>query len=298
MTAPWTVLGTSWHRGRRSSCLRKQTGRVSVERAIGHVRALSYGQAVDSSLRITVNFHPDWPMGDGTVLEALAVEGVYRSQFVTGTSNGGLTAHLGGDRWRWESRMFGGAYDEGPAEARPVYGALNFRRKTVGGAPRFGSAHLRLTASTLDRATFCYPDSHLEATHLGVADRMSLIELAEADDQDDLDDYIEAHVHGLLSLDRDVEAVVLDPSHRGTAVADAAAALACPVEWHPGFRLAVSGMRRHPDYRGQQFVDLGCQLAVDGLLTPRVIGDAARTGRHDPQALKRVWHYLARFGAP
>jgi hypothetical protein len=271
---------------------------VSAERAIAHVRALSRGPAVDSSLRITVNFHPDWPVGRRTVLQALAAEGVYRSQFVTRTSNGGLTAHLGGDRWRWESQMFGGAYDEGPAEARPVYGALNFRRKTVGAAPRFGSAHLRLTASTFDRATFCYPDSYLEPTHVGVADRMSLIPRAEADDHDDLDDYIEAQVHGLLSLDRDVEAVVLDPSHQGTSVEGAAAELPCPLEWHRGFRLAVSPMKRRPDYRGQQYVDLGSHLAVDGFLTPRVIGDAARTERYDPQALKRVWHYLARFGAP
>jgi Protein of unknown function (DUF3626) len=188
---------------------------VSAEQAIAHVRALSRGRVVDSSLRITVNFHADWPVGRRTVLEALTAEGVYRSQFVTRTSNGGLTAHLGGDRWRWESRMFGGADDEGPAEARPVYGALNFRRKSVGGAPRFGSAHLRLTASALERATFCYPDSCLEPAHFGVSDRMSLIEPAETDDQDDLDDYVEAQVHGLLSLEHDVEAVVLDPSHQG-----------------------------------------------------------------------------------
>ncbi len=271
---------------------------MSAERALAHVRAFSQGPAVDSSLRITVNFHPDWPVGRGTVLEALAAAGVYRSQFVTRTSNGGLTAHLGGDRWRWESRMFGGAYDDGPAEARPVYGALNFRRKDVGGAPRFGSAHLRLTAATLDRATFCYPDSYLEPTRFGVADRMSLIELAEADDRDDLDDYVEAQVHGPLRLDHDVEAVVLDPSHQGTTDEETAAALPCRVEWHPGFRLAVSRLRRHPDYRGQQYVDLGCRLAVGGVLTPEVLGDAARTGRYHPQALKRVWHYLARFGAP
>jgi hypothetical protein len=25
-------------------------------------------------------------------------------------------------------------------------------------------------------------------------------------------------------------------------------------------------------------------------------GDASRTGRYDEQALKRVWHYVARFG--
>ena len=43
------------------------------------------------------------------MLGSIAEEGYYRSQFETGTSNGGLTAHEGGDRWRWESRMFAGA---------------------------------------------------------------------------------------------------------------------------------------------------------------------------------------------
>ncbi len=28
-----------------------------------------------------------------------------------------------------------------------------------------------------------------------------------------------------------------------------------------------------------------------------MIGDAARTGRYDEQAIKRVWHYVARFGS-
>jgi hypothetical protein len=45
-------------------------------------------------------------------------------------------------------------------------------------------------------------------------------------------------------------------------------------------------------------VALAEEVAQDGMLDPRIIGDAARTGRHDPQALKKVWHYLARFGAP
>jgi hypothetical protein len=40
------------------------------------------------------------------------------------------------------------------------------------------------------------------------------------------------------------------------------------------------------------------KIAVDGRLDPLVIGEAAGTGRYDPQALKKVWHYLARFGAP
>src|SRR5690606_26952412 len=51
---------------------------------------------------VTIQFHPDWPFRNGTVLEAIAADGRYRSQFETGTSNGGLTAHHGGDRWQWE----------------------------------------------------------------------------------------------------------------------------------------------------------------------------------------------------
>lgn len=100
-----------------------------------------------------------------------------------------------------------GAYDEATAQERPVHGALNFRRKPVGGAPRFGSAHFRLTAQTLTRTTFCYryPDSFLEPPDFGVAARMGLLELALADHQDELDDYIEAQFHGPVRLHRDLE---------------------------------------------------------------------------------------------
>ncbi|MFC9894684.1 DUF3626 domain-containing protein [Nocardia sp. NPDC127579] len=247
-------------------------------------------------MSVTVNFHPDWLVADRMVLEALANDGSYRSQFVTGTSNGGLTAHPGGDRWHWESRMFGGAYDRAPSEDRPVYGALNFRRAPVGAAPRFGSAHLRLAATVLDRATFCYPDSYLNPSNFGVASHMGLIALAEADNQDPLDNYVEAHIHGPVQLDCDVEAIVLDSSHRGTDIEVVAHRLPCAVEWHNGFRLTVDRLRRHPDYRGQQYVELGISLAVDGVLDARLVGQAAQSRRYDPQALKRVWHYLARFG--
>jgi hypothetical protein len=33
------------------------------------------------------------------------------------------------------------------------------------------------------------------------------------------------------------------------------------------------------------------------MVTVRPIGDAARSGRYDEQTLKRVWHYVARFGS-
>ncbi|MEV6583162.1 DUF3626 domain-containing protein [Streptomyces sp. NPDC051582] len=267
------------------------------ERALRHVAGLSSGPPMDPTLRVTLNFHPDRLLHGKPILEALAEDGVYRSQFVTGTSNGGLSAHPGGDRWRWESRIFDGAYDGGDAHERPVYGALNFRRKPAGGAPRFGSAHFRLAAETSARTTFCYPDSFLEPSDFGVAARMGLLRLALADHQDELDDYIEAQVHGPVRLRSDVEALVLDPCYRGTTVEAAALRLGCPVEWHSGFRLGVEELRRHPGYRGREHVDLGTRMAVDGVLDPRIVGDAARSDRHDPQAVKKVWHYLARFGA-
>ncbi|MER5883281.1 DUF3626 domain-containing protein [Streptomyces sp. NPDC001941] len=275
-----------------------EADRTPGARALSHVRELSSGPPVDPGLRVTLNFHPDRDAHGTTALAALAESGVYLSQFATGTSNGGLTAHPGGDRWRWESRIFAGAYDGAPPDERPVYGALNHRHSPVGAAPRFGSAHFRLTAATLRRTTFCYPDSCMEPTDFGTADRMALIPLALADDQDALDDCVEAHVHGPVRLADAVEALVLDPSHRGTPVEEAARRLPCAVEWHPGFRVTVDELRRHPGYRGPEYVELAARIAEDGVLDPRVLGDAALSGEHDPQAVKKVWHYLARFGAP
>ena len=269
------------------------------EVAIAHVAGLADGRPADPAWRVTLHFHPDRLARGVPILLRMAADGIYRSQFETGTGNGGLTAFPGGDRWRWESRIFGGAYDDGPAANRPRYGSLNFRGRRVGGSPRFGSAHLRLAASAMARATFCYPDSFLEPAHFGVTARVShLVAMALADDTDPLDDYVEAHVHGGLSLRADVEAVVLDPCYQGTDVEADARRLGCPVEWHGGFRVTADDLRRNAGYRAPEFAELGLSLARDGCLDPAMIGDASRAGRHDEQALKRVWHYVARFGRP
>src|SRR5690242_19733568 len=96
-------------------------------RAIAHVEARSFGAPIDPTLRVTVHFHPDRLHDGFAILDALARDGIYRSQFETQTSNGGLTAYPGGSRWAWESRIFGGAYDHVEPSQRPKYGALNFR---------------------------------------------------------------------------------------------------------------------------------------------------------------------------
>lgn len=105
-------------------------------------------------------------------------------------------------------------------------------------------------------------------------------------------------MHGGVHLDRDVEALVLDPCFRGTDGETDAGQLGVPVEWHPGFTTTVDRVRRHVDYRGPLVVAAAERVAVSGVLTPRIIGDAARGGREDEQVLKRVWHCTARFSRP
>jgi hypothetical protein len=267
--------------------------------ALAFVNARSAGAPLDRSARITLHFHPDRDFGGVSVLASMLRDGVYRSQFETGTSNGGLTAFPGGDRWRWESDLFGGAYDDAPHAARPVYGSLNFRHRPHGGSPRFGSAYFRLRESALDRASFCYPDSFTNPVDFGTAERSHVLAVAAADSRDLMDDYVEAHVHGGVLLARDAEALVLDPCFRGTDVESAARQLPCAVEWHPGFVLSIDDVRRYPEFKTPEAVALAERIAdPDGLLDARILGEAAIAGRDDPQTVKYVWHYIARFGVP
>ena len=225
------------------------------------------------------------------MIDAMASSGRYFSQFLTGTSNGGVTAHPGGDRWRWENRLFHGRYDRMSADRRPVYGAVDLGDRH-GPAPRFGSAFLRLTSEASERATYCYPDSAFHPDLVVSGDDVpSLVTRMLEDDLDPLDRYVEAHVHGGVALASDVEAIVLDPCYRGTPTHPTALQLS-DVELHPGFSVESGGL--DPAYRGAEHATLAASLAE--ALTPDIIGAAARSRSYDPQALKRVWHLLARFG--
>ncbi|MDO8908476.1 MAG: DUF3626 domain-containing protein [Pseudohongiella sp.] len=251
-----------------------------------------------SALEVTVNFHPDRLTRDGQpVLSRIASDGYLRSQFETGTGNGGVSAFAGGDRWNWESAAFNGLYDDAPASERPKYGALNHRRHGAGGSPRFGSSFFTLKSHVLDRTTFCYPESWLGPREYGYAGAIQhLIDLADADEPDALDHYIEAHIHGSIAIASDVDKLVLDPCYKGTEVEKAAALLGCTVEWHKGFSIRVSALNHYANYRGQQYIALAHDIAENGIITPLMIGAAVNQQLHDAQDLKKVWHYLAKFG--
>lgn len=270
----------------------------AVRRAFEHVSRTATGDSLADRPPVTLNFHPDTIAGGLPTITHMARDGLYRSQFETRTSNGGMTAYRGGARWAWESRIFAGAYDDADATLRPKYGALNYLQDPVGGSRRFGSCHLRLAPHVLDRTTFCYPDSHLDPQDFGVGASIHLIRLCDENKlglDPLLDNYIEAHVHGPLCIASDVEAIVLDPSYRGTFVEEAAHALGCAVEWHHGFRLSLDQLTDCENFRGSIAADAIKTVARNGWVTPHAIG-AAREDVLDYQAAKWAWHCVARLG--
>lgn len=301
----------------------------AARRALAHVRALSPEPApagvLDGAV-VTVNFHPDRLLPGGrTVVDCLVAEGVYRSQFETGISNGGL----GGDRDRWEQRMFPGCY-RSPV-GRPVYGALNLAGFPDGAAPRFGSCHLVLRPEVSARATFSLGDSVTEPAVVGTASsfgavwRALLAEVACSGRASGLsagspaawvaslrvprvtagrvlDDYVEAQVHGGVRLGADVAAVVVDPSFRGTRWEPLLRSLGVPVRWSPGFALDAAAFPA--GLRGARVPVLAREMAARfgrSRLDAEVIGRAAREFAADPERLqlvKYLWHVLVAVGEP
>lgn len=269
--------------------------------------------------RVTLNFHPDRLLSDGrTVAAAMTDDGRYLSQFVTGVSSGSRTAWPGGDRDRWEERLFGGVYqaDGVRADERPTYGALDLIGHADGASPRFGSCHLRLRPEALERCSFCFRDSHLGPSDLGTIDTFepllaalieevtatgaalgragldapSLLALLRAPPAAvgspgaargrALDDYIEAQFHGPLVLSEQVEWLVADPSFRGTEIEAQLSALCS--------RHGV-GLAWHPgyelpveqvpdDFRGPAMRPLAHRLLRE-FSPPRGLLDAALIGR-------------------
>jgi len=322
---------------------------------------------------VAMNFHPDRLLADGRcVAEALCEQGVYRSQFETGISSGGLTAYPGGDRDVWERALFAGAYQAPGVRAceRPKYGGLNLMSYLNGACPGFGSCHLRLRRAATGRATLIFGDSNAKPTDIGLIDAFApvmapLLENIAAGEGalgrrgvdvrafvdgllrgdlsrgrgvfapamgHTLNDYIEAQVHGVVSLAADVDALVIDPAFAGTPTGDLLLATAkrygFEAQWHPGSALALSQVPQDaPDVaeaelmRWQAFCADGrarrlAQRVIEHHgTTPHLdaanIGQAAVSAVRNPerwqdrgtlrdvlQQLKDLWRILVAHGEP
>jgi Protein of unknown function (DUF3626) len=329
-----------------------------IERVLGGAglrgRAESLLVSAGGAGSLTLNFHPDRLLSDGrSVAEGLHEEGVYRSQFETGVSSGALTAHPGGGRDVWERDLFSGAYQAPGADvgARPKYGGLNLLNHLNGACPGVGSCHLRLRAAAKQRATFVFGDSAAGPTEVGLIDSLEpvmapVLERVEAEQRalgrDGIDvcafvdgileagfapamaaahdDYVEAQVHGVLSLPDDVEALVVDPAFAGTSTGELLVAAGerhgFEVDWHPGTTLDVSAVPdQAPDAGGA--LARWQELCRDGRarrLAERIveehggerrldaanIGQAAARAAGDPAALqdlKDLWVLLVTYAA-
>lgn len=131
-----------------------------------------------------------------------------------------------------------------------------------------------------------------------------------------LDDYIEAQIHGVLSLASDIDALVADPSFRNTSTGSELEQLCdqnrVPLVWHKGFQLSFTA-EIPTDFRGPAMPILAQRLMKQfrhsGRLHIELVGRAAVSVVQNPkqwedygspaqclQHLKQLWHVLVWFG--
>jgi len=309
-------------------------------------------ESLKSHARIGLHFHPDRPGPDQKpVAQALLEGGVYRSQFETGISNGGVSAHPGGVRDEWEKIIFQDAYSfkNSDVTERPKYGALNLMLHPDGPSPRFGSCYLVLKPEVSHRSTFTYLDSHQNPPEKGTYEEFDDImaallqevftrdfgigenrlmpdklinhlitvlpktfsDPAERMPARNLNHYIEAQIHGEIRLDRDVEALVSDPSFDRVEVGKMLDTI-CSQNGirrfrHRGFRLSVKNVP--VNFRGLYMPSLAKRIALDGYVDASLIGEAVMDLYLNPdswrdrgeaktilQELKLLWHCLVKYG--
>lgn len=270
---------------------------------------------------ITIIFHPDRLVHGGiTILESLIRHGSYHGQFRTGTTNGGRTAYIGGDRFLWEQALFQGAY---PADAmdRPKYGALNIFRYLDGGSVRFGSCFFIMKQDIPNRCTFSYGDSSSHPAVVCTSDTFACVLAALLKDVEmhqrmlnqvvsspqeafaillspsrifrhlgrNLDYCIETHIHGDISLFSDVEHLYLDSSYRDTMIEQQAAKLCQMYEielhWIPERHVYTEEIGKY--FRGPA-IPIVAQKIDDilgnhqGVIHAELIGRASRDSELNP----------------
>lgn len=128
-----------------------------------------------------------------------------------------------------------------------------------------------------------------------------------------LNQFIEAQVHGDVLLRQDVDALFADPSFQGTETGGVLLELCeryqVELRWHHGFRLSLEDVPR--DFRGPTMPSLAERVAQSGFVDASAIGAIVRDLHVNPgawsdrgsfddvlQELKLLWHVLVKYGAP
>lgn len=297
---------------------------------------------------ITINFHPDRYTNNGkTIIENLIEQGKYHNQFRTGTTNGAKTAFVGGDRFLWEQRIFFDSYPHDSIE-RPKYGALNLLKHIDGATARFGSCYFTLKHNIINRCTFSYGDSASNPSTLCTSDTfvniiasilndvqnkgILLNKLIASEEEalavllykcselkdigKNLDNYIEAHIHGDIILEDDVECLYIDSSFKETIYAKQAAKLCQKYEiklrWIPKREIQVEVIEEF--FRGPMIPILAKKIDSvlgnnKGIINAEILGKASQDILLNPRNwndigseaelfkyIKQLWHTVAYFG--
>ena len=126
-----------------------------------------------------------------------------------------------------------------------------------------------------------------------------------------LNHYIEAQVHGDISLKRDAEILVASPCFKGSSLEGNFERLCerygIELFWHGGFRLHVNEVP--DDFRGPTMPSLAERVSTSDYVDALMIGKAAADLRNNPlqwadrgtyevvlRELKCLWHVLVQFG--
>lgn len=286
-----------------------------------------------------------------TTIENLFEQGIYKNQFETRISSGDVSAYKGGARDKWEKYLFGGAYNRffTKKSERPKYGALDLMLNPDGPSPRFGSCYFLLKPEVSHICTFTYMDSHQKPKERGTFEEFDIIissllkdtfhynntlgennisvnkllyhmnnnlqkpivDLSNSEPKRHLNHYIEAQIHGDVSLKDDVELLIADPSFLKTNIGDkiieTCNKYSISLFWHMGFAMNTNEIPN--DFRGNKMPKLGEFIATDSIIDTHHLGLAVMDLHSNPkkwedwgskegviQKIKLLWHILVKYG--
>ncbi len=126
-----------------------------------------------------------------------------------------------------------------------------------------------------------------------------------------LDSFVEAQIHGSISLKEDVEQLIIDPSLKSTLTESVLKSLCTKYDiqmaYHPGFVLPVNKVPK--EFRGYAIKPLAEYIAKNGIITAAIIGEASNEFYLEPElwtrfgsykevltSFRRIWHVLVENG--
>lgn len=260
---------------------------------------------------VNLHFHPDRLSKDGKlIIEGLIDLGQYQNQFQTKVSSGSLSAKIGGERDKWENKLFNNIFGSNTKE-RPKYGALNLTGTRDGASPRFGSCYFISNPEIKTKCTFTYGDSYLMPKERGTIKNLfqvyaklyydifvrnnalgfyykSLKDFHEKTNHflesnhlhnlqsHNLDFYIETQIHETVDLQKDISTLVADSSFQGTELEHLFHTLCdkfgISLIWNEGYKINLLDF---PDnFRGVETYEFAQQVADNGFINAYILGRA------------------------